>query len=335
MILLLLIIVYLVQKNSLARPLTKQDMLVLVSAEREATQLLDVRRERTQEFLGEVQQQIEQKGSNSAAIQWLQNAKQIQILTNDLLQKVGELKAEAIEQTGGAEAETGIYKGILSQPKWEKKEKVLEFYQALGQYTQKITTIAGTDYITPLTLSPQGEEMTFEAFYDLYFESSLPIFLYHLTKISADITAREKEAITFISKKINFIDFQFDRVMPLIVAQKLLLTEGERYEADIFVVAASSSQPLKVELEEGTLLEENGIYKIKFKAKAEPDEYDANGLATKMLKGKVVVALPTGRDTTLFFEEPYIVRKRVGVGAEGEASENASENLSEMSPNFQ
>jgi hypothetical protein len=332
---LFLLLGYWARKNSTVPPLTEQDMLVLVSAEREATQLLDLRRQRTQQFLAEVQAQIEQKGSNNTSIQWLQNAKQIQTLTSDLLQKVDELKAEAIEKTGGAEAETGIYKGILSQPHWENKDKLSEFYQHLNQYIQKVANIAGADHFAPLTLSPQGEELSFEAFYDLYFESSLPIFLYHLTKLSADITAREKEAIVFISKKVNFIDFQFDRVLPLIVARKLLLTEGERYEAEISVVAASSQQPLKVHLEEGELVEEKGSYKIKFKAKATPEEYDRIGLAHKVLRGKITVALPTGRDTTLFFEEPYIVRKRVGGVEQGASSENKPENISDLPLNFQ
>jgi hypothetical protein len=313
LVLAILIALYYRQKTNTLPALTEQDMMVLVSAQEEAATLIDVRRTHNNRIIAQIRKQIEnQEQLNNQDVQWLQTAKQVQTLTDDMIRQINQLKAEAIESTGGANPDNGTYQGLMTKPQW-KQETITELHQQLEVFSKKMMQLAGVDYLSPILPDVGGNPMQASDLAKHYFDSPLPILLYNLSTMSALVAAQEQEAIFHISQKINFIRFNFNFAQPLVRTQKLLLTEGERYEAQVFVVATDTNLPLEIEPDEGEVVKKDKGYFIRLTAQARPEEYSSIGLVQKKLSGKVRIRLPNGQDTTLHYQEPYIIRKKIAL----------------------
>jgi len=250
----------------------------------------------------------------------LQRIKQVQTLSSDLLQQSNEIRSQ-----------------WLQNPNEKPTELLLTFGKAQAGYISKLksfTDIASnSNLLSPLFTDPTKTTTSFisdsktenisekelenkfdvNEFIDYFDNLPVAVRLYALTSIDAAIANREAEAIHYISQKIDYPIFDLNDLITIVTPTKIVLSEGDMYEAKMKVVGISSLSKPQLEVENKAIYQElktqekNGIMNISFLAKA--DNYDERGLSYKTWTAKIKIQFPNGKDSTFILQENYIVRK--------------------------
>jgi len=165
---------------------------------------------------------------------------------------------------------------------------------------------------------PEKEKKTFklglvtEDIYDHHAELKVPweVFNFNHTTIAAsmallasvknEIKVAESDVVNSLLKQITANIMRFDAVEAKVVAPTSYILSGEKYEADIFVSAHSSTQNPVITVGGSNVNVENGVGKYVVNTSAE-------GL--KEYKGVIKVKGPDGKEQDYPFEGAYMVAK--------------------------
>ena len=242
-------------------------------------------------------------------------AGQIRQETLEILQYIDELK-DSVGVMAGKKEEDGSY-ARSTLKKYEeptlllvKQGKADELQKKLDDYTNSVRTQANAvlsetsgDVINDWpTLALSGSDIPFYAnnkkykkvaeqdFANLnFYKSPLASVLAQLTFFQNQILSRESDALNRLASSIGAENIKgFDQISATVLPKSNIVTAGTDFEAEMFLTAASSSLAPEMTLSGRSItVDPSGRGKIKFKASARENEYNADGLARKTFTGEV------------------------------------------------
>lgn len=217
---------------------------------------------------------------------WRDMALEVQAESNKLNDHLEGLKSSLIEVSGGVDEETGLPKKLdareppanylLNEGHGTELKKMIESYRA------KLVTLAGdneqikkdilsrfnTDKQKVGDAEAEWEKASFEHF-------PLAAILPFLTDIQAKVRNTESEVISQLQLNITEGDIPFTTVRAVVVPRTNYVTQGDEYEAEVYLAAYDDTKDPVIEIERGgskvALDAENiadGIGKVRFKADA-------------------------------------------------------------------
>ena len=236
------------------------------------------------------------------------------------------LKKEMIEGTGGKD-EGGHYNGAketekvmhLMMGEGEKKNgKAYALKKKLDEYVLKMRTMTGVAF--PMLANDAKDESMFakdpeqkrKDFATLNFEETPMIAsLAVLSDKQARIANMQAQVLGELATKVGATDYKFDNIKAFYAAKSSTVAAGTDYEADMFIMATSSSIVPTMKFKGSSIkVEDGGFGKIKFKANA--GAYDKDGNSKQNWQGTITIKKPTGDgDTTYSVTGEYIVAKPV------------------------
>ena len=145
-----------------------------------------------------------------------------------------------------------------------------------------------------------------------FYKSPLASVLAQFTFFQNQILAREAEALSRLGSVIGASNIKgFDVIEATVLPTSNIVTAGTEFEADMFLTAASSSLTPSMQLNGSDIpVDASGRGKVKFRATARNNEYDANGLAQKTFKGTITYQ-QEGEDVVKEFTHTYTVAKPI------------------------
>lgn len=189
---------------------------------------------------------------------WRDMALEVQGESNKLNDHLEELKNNLIEVSGGIDEETGLPKKLdareppanhlLNEGNATELKKMIESYRA------KLVTLAGdneqikNDILTRFNTDKQKvgdaeadwEHASFEHF-------PLAAILPFLTDIQAKVRNTESEVISELQRKITGEEVSFTDVIAVVKPASNYVTQGEDYEAEVYLAAFDATQKPTIE----------------------------------------------------------------------------------------
>lgn len=121
-----------------------------------------------------------------------------------------------------------------------------------------------------------------------------------LSRIQNDAKTLESDVLDRLLTGIDAGTFKFDKLEAKVMASSNYVMEGERYEADILLVASASNADFEVKVRGNSINMENGIGKF-----SEP----ASGVGVKSFSGEIIVKGGPNGDESFAFDGEYQVFK--------------------------
>ncbi|MDX5325560.1 MAG: gliding motility protein GldM [Bacteroidota bacterium] len=219
---------------------------------------------------------------------WKEKAFEVKAKAEDLNSYITKIRTEIEGKAGGRDEETGKLKrpdnrevaaNYMLNPKdvgGEDGAKILK--QKLSDYKATLLEMAGDDeelqnqINTTFDLSDQkvGEDATPASWEKATFEHfPLIAVLTFLSDIQADVRRMESETIEHLQTNIGKSDLKFTGVKAIVMPKSNYVTQGDMYEADVFLAAYDETQDPEIIINGNPLPEDqivNGAGKIALKA---------------------------------------------------------------------
>lgn len=129
-----------------------------------------------------------------------------------------------------------------------------------------------------------------------------------LSETEAKITNMKNSFRITISENIGLDSYVIDRLTPVVKPQSDYVVAGTKYQAEMFMVATSSSLKPQMQFGASNLqVNEDGICALNFVASGV--NYNANGTMKKTWSGKIKIKTPEGKDATYTIEHEYTTVK--------------------------
>lgn len=122
-----------------------------------------------------------------------------------------------------------------------------------------------------------------------------------LTKIQSDVKNQESEMVSHLLTAVNAGDFKFDTLAPKVIAPSSYMIEGQKYTADIFLAAMSSTSDPDISVNGSPLKVSGGVGTY---------EVTASGVGEKKYGGIIRIKKPDNTYQEFKIpEQSYIVAK--------------------------
>jgi gliding motility-associated protein GldM len=208
-----------------------------------------------QTILGSIQKQAEAY-KNEANQRFLQRAQEVKTLSDEFVAYVEEIKAELFEKAGGPsdkdpekpkrekdkDVTTRLMVGLENQPGrgYELMAKVEETREKL---LALVDNDPGVESALPLKIDQEAVEKAKKKDWVHYNFLQMPVAAAFpiLSKIQNDTKASSTTALNHLLGKVSGEDIKFDAFIPVISARKGYVIRGEKYTADVFLSAFSTS----------------------------------------------------------------------------------------------
>jgi len=211
---------------------------------------------------------------------WRDKAMAVKEKSDDLYAFIENMKKELIEVSGGTDEETGLPKKLdareppanylLNEKHATKLKEKIEAYEAsVLQYAEgneqlqnTIKTFFDTEKKKVGDKMVDWESASFEHF-------PLAAILPFLTDFQAKVRNTESDVISELQRNIGKTDLKFTGVRAIVMPKSNYVTQGDEYEAEVFLAAYDDTQEPEIIIEGEPLPEEqiaNGIGKVSFKA---------------------------------------------------------------------
>ncbi len=215
------------------------------------------------------------------AAQWKKMADNVKSSSNQLVDDIEQMKTELIEVSGGTDEETGLPSNLdqrekpanylLNQKNAEKlKAQIDKYRNELLQYTKDDPTMTanikaafdtGKQKVGKDGVEVDWEHANFEHF-------PLAAILPFLTDIQAKVRNNESDVISMLRARIGGEDIKVSTVMPVVVPNSTYITQGDEYEAKIYLAAYDDTQDPEITIGGQPLPAEQisggvGVYKVK------------------------------------------------------------------------
>ncbi len=275
-----------------------------------------------QETVLKIKSAVEKSGNREADVAVMNQAQQVRELSAKIIAELDGLKEEIILKAGGGLNEEGAIKnpqeegkvgelmiGASSNGKAYKLKNDLNAYvEQLSKYSiQKFPSLALDGKDDPIAKNSRDQRG--KDFAELNFgQTPVPAALAVLSQKQSDIRRMEGEVLNYLASKVGAADIKFDRILPMISADAKIVAAGTKFKGEMFIAAAASGITPLMSLNGSPLKVENGKGLIEFVAQGGGD-YNAEGLARRVLKGTITFPTPSGRDTTVQLEQEYFVAK--------------------------
>jgi len=282
----------------------------------------------TDEFNRERQKNImelvKNRGNKPTEVELAKSAKEIRRKTSEMLGYIEQIKKELVEKTGGYDA-NGDFKGAKEETQVEilmigaskKTGKAYLLKKELDDYMhfmntfsdKKIASLAMHAFEDP-ALQNNSEQKNKDYAHLNFGQTPLVAALAVLSETESKIVNIENSILASIHKKIGDEDYTFDKLKPMVKPSSDFVVAGTKYEAEMFMVATSSSLKPQMQFNDnGIHVDEDGIGALSFVASG--GNYSPNGTIKKTWKGKITMKKPNGTDTTYRVEHEYTVVKPV------------------------
>jgi gliding motility-associated protein GldM len=271
-----------------------------------------------QAIMSNIERQVEAY-NNEQNQAFLAQAKEAKAASDDLVKYIEDIKADLFEKAGGPSPKDP------EKPKREKDKDVTTRYlvglenergvgydimDRINATRNKLLEMVGNDPAIaasiPLKIDEEPVEKAKKKDWVYYTFQQMPVAAVFpiLTKIQNDAKASSSTVLNHLLTKVAGEDIKFDAFQPVVSAAKGYMIRGEKYEAEVFLSAYSTTnsentrifvdgQPLKVE-------EGKALYTA-----------TASSLGTKKYKVRIEVVNPlTGEVTPYDKEFQYEVGER-------------------------
>ncbi len=274
-----------------------------------------------QETVLKIKSAVEKSGNRAADVAVMTQAQEVRELSAKIVAELDALKEEIVQKAGGGLNEEGSIKnpqeeskvgelmiGANSNGKAYKLKNDLNAYVAqLGKYSiQKFSLLALDGKDDPIAKNSRDQRG--KDFAELNFgQTPVPAALAVLSQKQSDIRRMEGEVLNYLASKVGATDIKFDQILPMISADAKIVAAGTKFKGEMFIAAAASGITPRMSLNGSPIKVENGKGIIEFMAQG--GDYNAEGLARRVLKGSISFPTPSGRDTTVQLEQEYFVAK--------------------------
>ena len=240
------------------------------------------------------------------ALKWKNKSDEVREATSELFNYIGELKDTLVGVSGGWEdEEKTIPKALDAKSKplnflvtEQGPQKATELREKIEAYRAKMIQIADNDpSITNNLQTVFNTEKQKEGDKEVSWEEAsfgeypLGAILPFLTDIQARVRNSEAEVLTHLLKNIDAGTVKFNQVDAMVIAPSSYVTEGDSYEAMVFLAAYDDTQDPQISLqdENGNSIPidriENGRGFVKI---------PANSVGQKTWGGKIVIKQTDG-----------------------------------------
>ncbi|WP_109833005.1 type IX secretion system motor protein PorM/GldM [Reichenbachiella versicolor] len=271
-----------------------------------------------------IQKAVEESGNRKQDLSVLTKAQEVRSETQKILAKLEEYKEELIEITGGRDEGTGVVLGkkdidaassiFVHEGKGDVlKEELNGYVQFLrdktGMTKEELRDIARD--AKDIEAYKNDEDQMRKGFAELNFGHNTPMVgaLATLSQFQADILLEETKALENLAAEVGAADLKFDKIIPMVKPISKYVAAGTKYEADLFITAASSSVQPTMKVNGKDIPVEGGFGKVSFTAT--PGSYDKEGNARKTFIGEITLKQPGKKDTTFTDTIEYFVTKPV------------------------
>ena len=226
-------------------------------------------------------------GENPAkAGPWRDKAFEVKVRAEDLYTTLDSLKEKLVSVSGGRDLETNKPKRmdakepvanymIVQKHGIELKEQLNSYRDFLMQQAEgndelqaSLQAVFNTDDIQKEGEAPESWEKNRFEHYPLIAVTTF------ITNMQADVKNAEAQTIEYLYANIDAGDLKFTGVKAIVMPKSNYVTQGDYYEADVFLAAYDETQDPEIEINGQALSEEEivggvGKYKIKTSATGE------------------------------------------------------------------
>ena len=187
--------------------------------------------------------------------EWKNKAFQVKDLSTEMVSYIESIKKEIIVRTGGMilKEEDSIPKGLDNREKVatymlnegkgkELQQKIEAFRSKLTDYAKdnemlksSILSSFNTDPVKHDNKTLEWDHATFEHY-------PMIAVMAFLTDYQAKVVNAESEVISYLQQNIGKTDLKFTDVEPVVVPKSTFVTQGDKYEADVFLAAYDATQ---------------------------------------------------------------------------------------------
>ena len=318
-------LMYLVLTALLALNISAEVMNAFFTLNKGISQSNDIVENTNQTLLSNIQKQADAY-KNDKNDQYLADAKELKKTADEFVKYVEDLKKELFDAAGGPsekdpekpkrikdkDVTTRLLVGLENQPGkgFELEQKIRDTRVALIKLVGDNEAVAST---MPLKIDDEAVERSDKNNWTEYNFKQMPVAAVFplLTKFQNDAKASATTALNYLLGEVAGKDIKFDAFEPVVSASKGYVIRGEKYSADVFLSAYSTSagDNTKIYVNGSNLPVENG--KATY-------ESTASGIGTKKYKVRIDVENPlTGEVESYEKEFEYEVGERsVTVSAE-------------------
>ncbi len=267
---------------------------------------------------------VEKRGKKPNEVQLFKEAGEVRMKTQEMLGIIDSLKKELINKTGGYDDEGG-FKGATEETEIEVimiganensgkayllKKKLDDYVIFMNKYSKtKFEPLARNASEDP-TLKNNSDQKNKDYAHLNFGQTPMVAALAVLSETEAKIVNMENSIMVNFANSIGLKDYKFDRLKPAVKPQSDFVVAGTKYQAEMFMVATSTSLKPQMELGNSALnVNEDGVGTLSFVASG--GNYGPNGTLKKSWTGKIKMKTPDGRDTVYNVEHEYIVVKPV------------------------
>ena len=267
---------------------------------------------------------VKKRGEKPKEVKLFKDAGEVRLQTQAMLSTIDELKKELIDKSGGYN-EDGSFKGANEETEIEVimlganensgkayllKKKLDDYVAFMNNYfATKFEPLARNANEDP-TLENNTDQRNKDYAHLNFGQTPMVAALAVLSETEAKIVNMENRIMVAISDSIGISDYTFDRLKPVVKPQSDYVVAGTKYQAEMFMVATSTSLKPQMELGNSSLkVNEDGIGTLDFVASG--GNYGPNGTLKKTWTGKIKMKTPDGKDTTYNIEHQYTVVKPV------------------------
>lgn len=268
---------------------------------------------------------------------YIDKAKQVQKLSNDLVTYITNIEYEVIAKTEGGGMTPEIAKKthlgdisakdnfdipthyFMGESEDGSKGKARELKNKINDYKQQVSKILGRDTAdikfglntkdSRNKLEGRTCSWEFNNFSHTILAGSVTI----LNKLIVDIHNAESDVVTHLYKSITAEDFKFDQIGAKVIARSNIVWQGDKYDADIIVAAYDTKQNPEIFIKTGvdTIINfdpatclriegSRGVGKLTFPASA---------LGPQKFAGVIRIISPSGEKKSYYFNQEYTVEK--------------------------
>jgi gliding motility-associated protein GldM len=187
------------------------------------------------------------------------------------------------------------------------KGRAAQLRKKIEDYQAKMLTLADPRFVDKLKAmqidtkslheNNSGQKLNWQL-YNFYNTITLADLVL-LNKFKSEIQNAEFDVVNNLLSSVSADDYKFDNVQAKVVPKSTYVTQGDAYEAEVFVSAYDSKTQLRADVRGASLLGEAGIIKLKFPAGA---------IGLQKYTGTVYVKGEKG-------EEPYVFEGEYMVAA--------------------
>lgn len=268
--------------------------------------------------------EVKTRGNKPKEVVWAKQAQEISANTHEVLGFIDGIKKELIQRTGGYNDE-GSFKGASEETEVEvymigaseENGKAHELKKKLDNYVAFMSKANGRSFSS---LAPDAKEdpklknnpdQRNKNFAQLNFgQTPLVAALAVLSEIESRVIDMETHSLTALYDSIGITDYKFDKLKPFVRPKSDFVVAGTKYEADVCMVATSTTLQPQMEVGAQQLkVDGDGVGELSFTAQG--GNYSDKGLLKRTWTGKIKMKKPDGTDTVYTVTQEYNVVRPV------------------------